>query len=103
MFVCTDNLISTDLTYLPYTNWFLFYKIIFYSEEDEEKDYKICRQRTIKQTKNSSNTEATLILCGSSGERANNTGDSTIKEEVRRRKMRKFADKEQSNREQFKN
>ena len=47
LFVCTDNLISTDLTYLPYTNWFLFYKIIFYSEdrggsgpieEDEEKN-----------------------------------------------------------------
>ena len=33
------------------------------------------------QTKNSSKTEATLILCGSSGERANNTGDTTIKEE----------------------
>ena len=38
LFVCTDNLISTDLTYLPYTNWFLFYKIIFYSEEDEENN-----------------------------------------------------------------
>jgi len=47
------------------------------------------------QTKNS-NTEATLILCGYSGERANNRGDSTIKEEVRRRKMRKFADKQSS-------
>ena len=46
----------------------------------------------IIQSKNISNTEATLILCGYSGERANNRGDSTIKEEVRRRKMRKFAD-----------
>ena len=43
---------------------------------------------------NGSKTEATLILCGYSGERANNRGDSTIKEEVRRRKIRKFADKE---------
>ena len=39
-----------------------------------------------------SKTEATLILCGYSGERANSRGDSTIKEKVRRRKMRKFAD-----------
>ena len=50
---------------------------------------------------NGSKTEATLILCGYSGERANNRGDSTIKEEVRRRKIRKFASKqthkEQSN------
>ena len=38
-----------------------------------------------------STTEATLILCGYSGERANNRGDRTIKEEVRRRKIRKFA------------
>ena len=37
---------------------------------------------------------ATLILCGYSGEGANNRGDSTIKEEVRRRKMRKFASKQ---------
>ena len=56
----------------------------------------------------SSNTEATLILCGYSGERANNRGDRTIKEEVRRRKIRKFAYREQSSRqrtdrEQFKN
>ena len=34
-----------------------------------------------QRTKNSSNTEATLILCGSSGERANNIGDTTITEE----------------------
>ena len=47
-------------------------------EEDEEKNQKICRQRTHRQSNkqtdrqtNSSNTEATLILCGSSGERAN--------------------------------
>ena len=31
------------------------------------------------------------------GERANNRGDSTIKEEVRRRKMRKFASKQTKN------
>ena len=43
----------------------------YYREEDEEKkNEKICRQRTIKQI-NGSNTEATLILCGYSGERAN--------------------------------
>ena len=36
--------------------------------------------RTSK-TLDSSNTEATLIPCGSLGERANNTGDTTIKEE----------------------
>ena len=36
-------------------------------------------------------------------ENINYRGDSTIKEEVRRRKMRKFASKEQSkNKEQFK-
>ena len=40
-------------------------------------DNQTDRQRT----KNSSNTEATLILCGYSGERANNRGESTIKEE----------------------
>jgi len=49
-------------------------------EEDEERNDNICRQRTDNQT-DSSNTEATLIPCGSSGERANNIGDSTIKEE----------------------
>ena len=53
-----------------------------------------------QRTENSSKTEATLILCGSSGERANNTGDSTIKEEVRRRKMRKFAYTQAKNKEQ---
>ena len=42
---------------------------------------------------NGSKTEATLILCGYSGERANR-GDSTIKEEVRRRKIRKFASRQ---------
>ena len=47
-----------------------------------------------------SKTEATLILCGYSGERANNRGDSTIKEEVRRRKIRKFADRQTRNKEQ---
>merc|ERR1712240_878475 len=57
------------------------------------------KQRTIRQSKNS-NTEATLNLCGYSGERANNRGDRTIKEEVRRRKMRKFADKEHTSKEQ---
>ena len=48
-------------------------------EEDEERNENICPQRTdrqtIKQTENSSKTEATLILCGSSGERANNRGE----------------------------
>ena len=39
------------------------------------------RQRT-----DSSNTEATLILCGYSGERANNRGDSTIEEEDEEKK-----------------
>ena len=53
------------------------------------------KQRTKNNQINGSNTEATLILCGYSGERANR-GDSTIKEEVRRRKMRKFADKQSS-------
>ena len=41
---------------------------------------------------NGSKTEATLILCGYSGERANNRGDSTTERRMRRRKMRKFAD-----------
>ena len=39
-----------------------------------------------QRTKNSSNTEATLILCGYSGERANNREDSTIKEEDEEKK-----------------
>ena len=34
-----------------------------------------------EQTENSSKTETTLLLCGSSGERANNIGDTTITEE----------------------
>ena len=59
-------------------------------------------RQTDKEQSDGSKTEATLILCGYSGERANR-GDSTIKEEVRRRKMRKFADthtsKEQSSRQ----
>ena len=44
-------------------------------EEDEERNDNICRQthnQVNKQSENS-NTEATLILCGSSGERANRT------------------------------
>jgi len=46
-------------------------------EEDEERNENICpqtnREQTIKQRTENSNTEATLILCGSSGERANRT------------------------------
>ena len=46
-------------------------------EEDEERNENICpqtnREQTIKQRTENSNTEATLILCGSSGERANIT------------------------------
>ena len=49
---------------------------------------------------NGSTTEATLILCGYLGERANNRGDSTTERRMRRRKIRKFTikqtDKEQS-------
>ena len=45
-------------------------------EEDEERNENIClqtdRQSSREQSENS-NTEATLILCGSSGERANFT------------------------------
>ena len=44
-------------------------------EEDEERNENICLQRTNRQSNTrrteNSNTEATLILCGSSGERAN--------------------------------
>ena len=43
-------------------------------EEDEENKIRkfAYREQTIKQrTKSNSKTEATLILCGSSGERAN--------------------------------
>ena len=64
--------------------------------DEEKKNEKICLQRTKNNQASSSKTEATLILCGHSGERANNRGDRTIKEEVRRRKIRKFADKEQA-------
>ena len=56
--------------------------------------------RTNNNQADGSKTEATLILCGYSGERANNRGDSTIKEEVRRRKIRKFADTQAKNKEQ---
>ena len=45
-------------------------------EEDEERNENICRQRTDNQVNKqslNSKTEATLILCGSSGERANCT------------------------------
>ena len=57
---------------------------------------KFADKQTSREQSDGSKTEATLILCGYSGERANNRGDSTIKEEVRRRKMRKFADKQSS-------
>ena len=42
-------------------------------EEDEENKIRkfAYREQTIKQRTENSNTEATLILCGSSGERAN--------------------------------
>ena len=44
-------------------------------EEDEERNENICPQRTDRQSNTqrtlNSKTEATLILCGSSGERAN--------------------------------
>ena len=45
-------------------------------EEDEERNENICpqtenRQSNKQRTKSNSKTEATLILCGSSGERAN--------------------------------
>ena len=61
--------------------------------------------RTKNNQADGSKTEATLILCGYSGERANNRGDSTIKEEVRRRKIRKFAYRQtdkQASKEHFK-
>ena len=63
------------------------------------------RQRTDKeQAENSSNTEATLILCGWWGERANNRGDSTIKEEDEEKKNEKIClqSSRQTDREQFK-
>ena len=44
-------------------------------EEDEERNENICPQRTDRQSNTqrtlNAKTEATLILCGSSGERAN--------------------------------
>ena len=40
-------------------------------EDEEKKNQKICRERTENRQTDSSNTEATLIPCGSSGERAN--------------------------------
>ena len=43
-------------------------------------------KQTNMEQSNGSNTEATLILCGYSGERANNRGDSTIKEEDEEKK-----------------
>ena len=49
-------------------------------------DKQRTNRQSSRQTENSSNTEATLILCGSSGERANNRGDSTIKEEDEEKK-----------------
>ena len=49
-------------------------------EEDEERNENICPQ-TDNQTKNSSKTEATLSPVDYRGTRANNTGDTTIKEE----------------------
>ena len=52
---------------------------------------KFAYKQTDKQAKNISKAEATLILCGYSGERANNRGDSTTERRMRRRKMRKFA------------
>ena len=50
------------------------------------------KEQSSKQS-SGSNTEATLILCGYSGSRANKRGDSTTERRMRRRKMRKFADK----------
>ena len=56
---------------------------------------KFADNQASRHSENSSKTEATLILCGYSGERANR-GDSTIKEEVRRRKIRKFASRQRT-------
>ena len=49
-------------------------------------DTQTSKEQSSRQTENSSKTEATVILCGSSGERANNRGDSTIKEEDEEKK-----------------
>ena len=54
------------------------------------------KEQSSRQT-DGSKTEATLILCGYSGERANNRGDSTTERRMRRRKMRKFASKQTKN------
>ena len=43
------------------------------------------KEQSSRQT-DGSKTEATLILCGYSGERANNRGDSTIEEEDEEKK-----------------
>ena len=53
-------------------------------------------RQTDRQTQNS-NTEATLILCGYSGSRANKRGDSTTERRMRTTKMRKFAYKQSKN------
>ena len=48
---------------------------------------KLADNQAIKQrTENSSKAEATLILSGYSGERANNRGDSTMKEKDEEKK-----------------
>ena len=49
-----------------------------------------------------SKTEATLILCGYLGERANNRGDSTTERRMRRRNMRKFTIKQTKNNQTIK-
>ena len=50
-------------------------------EEDEERNENICpqtdTQSSREQTENSK-AEATLILCGSSGERANNSSNNSV-------------------------
>ena len=50
-------------------------------EEDEERNENICPQ-THNQAKSNSITEATLILCGSSGERANREHTENSKTEA---------------------
>ena len=57
------------------------------------------KQRTKNNQTDGSKTETTLILCGYSRERANNRGDSTTERRMRRRKMRKFADKQRTDRQ----
>ena len=58
----------------------------YLEEVRRRKIRKFAYRQTIRQSENSSKTEATLILCGYSGERANNRGDSTIKEEDEEKK-----------------